>query len=196
MARLARLVWRLVPFDDVGAALDAGALARLALPLLGVEREPARVELGHAGAAVRARAIGRDHALGETEDRVRRTLADAHGAASPDERAIERGAIELAELAEVHDEIDRVLLGLRQLRRRVDGENGAVDAGGLHAGAPRHREEVEVRALPGADGGRIERVLRGARAPRTNEVLEDRVGAHRRDVTVSHLGQWSSPTFA
>ena len=47
----ARLVRRLVLLDRRRAALDAGALARLAPALLRVEREPPRVELGDAGPA-------------------------------------------------------------------------------------------------------------------------------------------------
>ena len=83
-ARAARLVRALVLLEGRRAALDARALARLAAPLLGVEREPPRVELRHA----RRRSAGRcgpSRASSRSSAGVGpgRALRDAHGPARP-----------------------------------------------------------------------------------------------------------------
>ncbi len=107
LARGARL--DVVPLPD-----DAGAEALAALTLLRVEREPSRIELRHALAALGACAARREES--------RLSVLRAHELDAPlseRERLLEERAIEPCELALVKDEIDRVLERLLEPRRAV-----------------------------------------------------------------------------
>ena len=103
--------------------------------------------------------------------------------AAPRERAIERRAIERREPAVVDDEIDRVLLRLREARRGVDRHDGAVDARRLHAGARGRGEEVEVRPLARAHRRRVDGLA--LRRPDAVEALKSASALHRRDERVA-----------
>ena len=79
---------REVAIEELGLG-EAAAVAAVALALLGVEREPARIELGHAGAADGAGAPRRQDALVDRRLLGRGAARDADAAVAEAERAVE-----------------------------------------------------------------------------------------------------------
>src|SRR5205807_2472587 len=96
--------------------------------------------------AARAAALrGGPNALAAVSVRTKRHHAQR--AVAEGERLVEARAVEPIEASAVDQEIDGVLLGLRELRRRVDAHHGPVDASLLDARARGEGEEIFVRTL-------------------------------------------------